>query len=239
MSNPSRPEAFEYYHQPSDRRNHLTAVQFNPETDSVPDPETDIVVLHSDQTFENNDITMDSLASPTNPLYHQISQSIKENMKAFTGYQFMGDTVPPKRESLLRGMRNILSNFEEYEVFSDLPTPKLMAAADYPNKTKGFDGKTRSIANITDGCRDEQFEIFTRLAEDNDPLAVALAQIAKLPKLEENSDSPQQPFEPLIAESSQQQLALDSIALFRYEEFQDLVERHIRTLRKNIKNHAK
>jgi hypothetical protein len=223
MSDPARPEIYETDHYDG----------------SVDTPELYLAAVRSPLEKPTSDeelslpaetITIDSLASTSNPLYQEISDAIDNNIKAFAGYEFVGETVPSNRKTRLRGVQQILGTFDSYTQFKDTPSTRLLKTADFTSSKRGFQGTSTTIVELTEGCLEEQLIIFSRLAEKNDPLAVTIAQLATRQKTDKDSPDGESD-EPLLSTSDLDQLALDCIAAFKADEFKDLIESHIKRLR--------
>lgn len=176
---------------------------------------TDLRVVPDPGNIDNTKLSIHTLTNPfTNPIVGQVDTAILDNHKLFDGVTLAGDTIAPNSETLLRGVRKVITIFDEYRDRAGEPSDKLLKdARHYLSGRRKQDAHNLTILQLTNGAHGSVFELFMQLAAENDPLAVTLARLHK---------------KHVTVEKTFHELALNSFAAFQLARFKPIVEVEIK-----------
>ena len=153
-------------------------------------------------------------------LNRQVHGLINQNSKWFYGYSTAGSDVPATPESRMKGLRNILMNFEQYQEVCALNPSDLLKKSHYLSTTRDLHGKSIPIDTLlSDHHEDAVTEVFWDLVAAKDPLIVTLAQIGK---------------RHVLSEAGFFRFSREAIVAFRPAEVKDAVDVQVAAIRKSI-----
>ncbi len=190
-----------------DHERHLNIVPTMPEVAEIVIPD-----------YEVTEYSVESLTSPNDPMVSMIDMTLFDNRKWMHGYEIAGAEVVPDRESRLRVVRNVIGIFPEYQDFGRVSPNTLLSHAKYLEHSKRTINKvSKSVAeHLSDRGQSSIDEVFLRLVEAKDPLAVTLARIYQDPQINERVFA---------------SIYRDSIVAFHRDEVKNLIDLQLNKLR--------
>ena len=154
------------------------------------------------------------------PINSQVDDLIFHNKKWFYGYSSAGSDIPATPESRMKGLRNVLMNFEQYQDVGAQSPAELLKKSQYLSTTRDMHGEPVPIDTLLSAHHEDAVSgVFWELAATKDPLIITLAQIHKRHILSENGFF---------------RFSREAIVAFRHTEIKKAVDTRVAAIRKSI-----